>query len=571
LKEEDLLVNTKINGSDKFLPVFFENIDYQVHLNSKTNLNFEISFENNFLNANLAFFNDKNSFSGSFNFRNYVGMTKMSVSAAGRVYYEIFFTVFSTKMDYIKDRRYMIQDLQKIQNQILYSLFKPSNLSVKTTNIKATGLEWLNNYRNAIKNLEKLVIQIENVNYSIINKEDKYIRIDRLKKNNSKVNKIVNRIGKTGLKNKNVIELPMKIANHNTRELQYIKSLLKSNVKNISKWIEEVKYRSQNEKSNNSKYYKAIIDEIAFKEIEQSNKRFNKRLDNRFWSIVANNANKLENKVAFNMNKNFIKIEKVIKDIGKAVEIHFNGNKFISTVPLSTLYEYWTFLKILEIITALNTTTISEFLPKVQSDLFMKSLIKGKASKVVINKNVKIYTNRLFRTTDTDHYFTPFVAQKPDMTIEVESEDTILVLDAKYKIQVLKKENKEYKILKNKELISVDFSTIDTQDIIILPKDEDINTMHRYRDAILVNVNPLKRAVFTGIIIYPIKPINKSEVDLQELLNKINRYGLGAIPLSPGVSDTLWESEYNYKLKPDNELKTEQIRILAKIVKEVVQ
>jgi hypothetical protein len=146
------------------------------------------------------------------------------------------------------------------------------------------------------------------------------------------------------------------------------------------------------------------------------------------------------------------------------------------------------------------------------------------------------------------------------------------VLDAKYRIDIAIKD--ELKLLNNTDLISEDLTG---KTLVFKPKDSDINTMHRYKDAIQKNVcvngnaKPHK-VVKRGIILYPYKPKRTELTIIKEYVNKMDVFKIGSIPLCPGKEDRDWINKYSNidEIVFDDSLLYEQIRILANQVKRMI-
>lgn len=560
-------INTQFerNNSVLYLPLFYENIDYQVQLTNinKSNKKFTLWHENPTINKNLSYFENHQSFSGTFNFRNNVGLSNFLIKENDKILYDLNFTVFSLKIDYLTDRYYMIEDLKGIQNNILYKLFNPTKMLSESTNSKASGLEWLVNFYNYSEKLIKILRKIEIKSHSQLSSTRTIQRVDKIKKPNKELVQKINKYGKNEIINKRTIEAVSRISNNNTKENQYIKYLMRTVIRAMDKWVKYIRNNSE------SLRMLSIIESSYFIRIEASLKILNKSMNNPFWSKIEENNSNIINKTNFLFHHEFRQFEKTVNSIKKAVELHKNGSTFVYTLSMEDLYEFWTFCKLAEVISMLKYNNDQTFQLKTNTDAFSTKLSTGLKSEIKIDNDTTISTNRWFKTNLTGTYYSPHTSQKPDLVFEIKSKKQLHIFDAKYKIKVVLIDGKDFKELNNRDLIMKDLSTYSPEKILYLPKDEDINTIHRYRDAILTNIQNdtsngvSQRAVKKGIILYPSKPSKSEEHLILNFLNKLDKFEIGALPLAPGSKDTNWLADHVRSLIPDNHLEKEQIRILA--------
>lgn len=95
------------------------------------------------------------------------------------------------------------------------------------------------------------------------------------------------------------------------------------------------------------------------------------------------------------------------------------------------------------------------------------------------------------------------------------------------------------------------------------PKDEDINVMHRYRDAILRRGPENPRAARYGLILYPHKITDAEREEVQARWQLLHQFEIGAVPLSPGESDQEWLAAHAQQDWVPSTPETEQVRVLA--------
>ena len=137
-------------------------------------------------------------------------------------------------------------------------------------------------------------------------------------------------------------------------------------------------------------------------------------------------------------------------------------------------------------------------------------------------------------TQDSQSLGLPTIAQKPDNVIQFASDDRFYIFDAKYRIQFDSDYVKHYGGPG--------------------PTTEDVNTMHRYRDAIAIP-HPMKPTeykkgvVFGAVVLFPYP--NETLYRDHKFYKSINQVEIGGLPFLPGsttlVGDklaALLDSEY---------------------------
>jgi len=147
---------------------------------------------------------------------------------------------------------------------------------------------------------------------------------------------------------------------------------------------------------------------------------------------------------------------------------------------LPTLYEYWVFVRLVEILRKAYPHLRSRTAPLVRRAGADLVLAPGSASEVVLADDsghvVRCQYNRLFTQLPTTN-------QKPDAVISISGVEKTLIVDAKYRLGRDQEYVRRYGV--------------------VGPLAEDINVLHRYRDAIVAPQEPHRRLSNAGIIAFP--------------------------------------------------------------------
>ena len=206
-----------------------------------------------------------------------------------------------------------------------------------------------------------------------------------------------------------------------------------------------------------------------------------------------------------------------------------SGVLTIGLKHIAELYEYWCFLKLVSLLHLRFELTQTSFV-KLRNTRVVIVLQKGQSAAVTFSsstgKRIQVVYNRRFSDL-------PTLAQKPDNVIQLTTARSLHILDAKYRIAA------DQKYLK---LFGAPG-----------PVPDDVNTMHRYRDAIvlpkLVGGAGYERGVVKdAIVLFPYH--DEQEFREHKLYRSIREVRVGGIPLLPN-STLLLEQHLAQLLEAD--------------------
>jgi hypothetical protein len=203
----------------------------------------------------------------------------------------------------------------------------------------------------------------------------------------------------------------------------------------------------------------------------------------------------------------------------------------LAVKDLDVLYEYWSYLKIADIIREEfgSPRDLDSFFRLGHSGLAVQ-LKKGAGQKLTFRSGNHRIVTLLYNPSFADQD-TTLIPQKPDILIRLEDDGwprIQLVCDAKYRVDATEKYRQQ-------------FGTFG-------PPVDAINVLHRYRDAILelesseVQGESLKRSVVQAAALFPLNLID-GDISFREgrLWKSMDRIGVGAIPTLPSNCELLKE------------------------------
>ncbi len=464
--------------------------------------------------------------SGLFSFEDVVGETRIEIKDAyNRLIFSLETEVFPQKMDYKSDYNAMMADISQIVQNLAYDslkdTFKRSKAKLKG---RPTEHEWWNI-------LDALFAQLI-INLGVIKRQPK-IDID-----NQELIMPIHRIKQASKNNLTWFKRNTQFSNQKGEgikvgESQYfIKALANKKyitydtyenrfvvwaIKNILEQLR--KYKKITLQSKQNLDYSPLIKRIE---------TYQSRLQAILHESPFNEASEFEKRSHFSTSltrgagyRDFMQIYLLLL---RGLDI-FNNDIFkIEQKDISTLYEYWCFLKMVQLITEQSGNDLCyQDLVRIQSNRYNVSLKKGEQSKVVLKNHsleetTTIYYNKEFGR-DGKKVFT--YKQVPDYTIKLKKKGFEnpfwFIFDAKYRFD----EKVETEYVKNNYNV---------------PQDA-IGQLHRYRDAILHSepVTTTYRSAIKnlgGVLLYPY-PLSEDEFKKNIFYKSIEDVNIGALPFLP--------------------------------------
>lgn len=206
--------------------------------------------------------------------------------------------------------------------------------------------------------------------------------------------------------------------------------------------------------------------------------------------------------------------------------LSISGDIFsISVKDIALLYEYWCFIKLNRILKEKYELVSQDVIKTQQIGLFV-SLVKGTESRVRYRHPD---TGELIVLSYNPHLTrSPTVSQRPDHVLKLEKQGSKheyeYVFDAKYRI--------------NPALPGTNYhlSVAQTPG----PEIDDINTMHRYRDAIMCSSQVVyERRMFGAYVLFPYQ--NEDEYRTHRFWKSIDSVNIGGIPFLPSATGMVEE------------------------------
>jgi len=438
--------------------------------------------------------------------------------------------VFPSKISYKEDYQDMLQDISEEITGVVLDFMRNTyrEFSIESTQNTISALFFeiikriFDKFQNAANTIisaphHKLYIERPVVSAHKVKKID-YHTIKWLQKHPENV--VAMNDGYSAVKAPTV----KKQITYNTIENQFTKFILKSTVKKLNDFRERY-IRSTKEAE------KAVLENV-----DMMVGSLNKLLNNSFLREVDEYKATQSMSLVFEMAPGYRELYKYYLMMQRGLSVH--GDVFhMSLKDTAQLYEYWCFIKLATILKR-NYNLISSDIIKVDHTGVTISLVKGKKSEIK------------FTNPRTGEMITLAYNPKEDGTQTVNQKpDNVLILNKKGS-------NVQYKyIFDAKYRLESDPANAYYPDNKPGPKVEDINTMHRYRDAIVYeNEMPsrfmFEKTMFGAYVLFPYndgddyaKGMHKYSSGEEKIghkfYNSIETVNIGGIPFLPGTTELL--------------------------------
>lgn len=470
-------------------------------------------------------------FAGQFVFQDEVGETFLELrDHHNKIIFRLQTEVFPQKMDYQSDYRAMMADISEIIHNLAYDELKTT---FRKSKARITGTSTDNEWWNILDALfEQFVIHLGVIKQQPkheIRKREKVLPVEKIR---TASKKNIDWLRKNA-RYSNDLEKGVRIAEEKyySHALSSRKYVTYDTYENrfiawaIREILEKLRiYRKHIEKLAGTKDYSALIRRMQ---------SYQSRLQGILHESPFNEVGPFEKRVHFSTSltrgagyRDFMFGYLLLT---RGLEVADNALFRISSKQVSTLYEYWCFLKLVQLLKEQHGSTISyQDLVRIQSGRCRVRLEKGQESQIIFRKpdgeETAIYFNRTFKR-DNRKIFT--YNQKPDYAISFKKngfeQPFWYLFDAKYRFE---------------DQAEREYNTYN------VPEDA-IGQLHRYRDAILHSEpagTSYQKAIknLGGIILYPY-PLSEETFRKNAYYNSIEKVNIGALPFLPSKSGLVSE------------------------------
>lgn len=517
-----MIKNEELDGSkpmQRLTPIFFEQSSYEIIVEGTEGNSVSFWHENKLVRDKVTSASRKFPLlSGIINFGNEIGMSDLVILVNGEKYLKITVEVFPSKISYQEDYKNIVADVtEEIYNVAFDFLKKTYQGYQQSANRKSSSTEFFSIITEIFQNFQKSVDKIINQSYHLLETYCEVLPSYKIRKSDKKTRRWVEkhpsyakRVGSNIYVDK-AMSVKKQITFDN-KENRLVKYMLKETVKRLE-LLKKQYFQLQRQE-----------DYVITDKINTMIKNINRRINNSFLSEVESVTANTGMSLVFSMAPGYRELYKYYLMLQRGLDI--TGDVFnISVKDLAILYEYWCFIKLNSILKD-KYDLISQDIIRAEGNSLTVTLVKGQNSRVKYRnaKNGEV----IILSYNPKSGNLPTVSQKPDNVLSLvknsydENKPKYeYVFDAKYKMDPAIEGSHYYNNISH----------------IPGPKEEDINTMHRYRDAIVSDqgVDNFERTMFGAYVLFPYSDEEKYKA--HRFYKSIEKVNIGGLPFLPSATN----------------------------------
>ncbi|WP_113745328.1 restriction endonuclease-like protein [Bacillus cereus] len=507
----------KLSELTEHPPIFFENRSYQLVVVPKNDQELSFHHEHPSLRKGISStqMGSLKLLMGNLSFPNEVGYTTFEIRDDKNTLLTVTLEIFPSKLDYKDDYRALLEEVNDEIYNLAFHLLKRTYLRAST--IYATNPSKSEFYRilnDSFHRFMSAISHIKRQRHHTLTTRHQLVQGEKIRRLDSvgmnylrKRPHLFQEVGENMVPSKGITAY--KEVTYDTLENRFVKWMIQRVVHKIDDLLKSL------EKDNG---FKSLpIDDELIQNVRKMRSRMKNELNDPFWNGIG----KLDRSVfslVIQMAAGYREAYQIFLMLSRGLTLR--GQIFkMSVKDVARLYEYWTYLKLGQILSK-KYETVDQDIIKVRQDGLYVTLDESKTAK------------RVFRHPETDEmielYFQkrnkalPTVTQKPDTMLAIEKKGKDYqyqyIFDAKYRIDFAKSDS-HYKR---------QYGTPG-------PMEEDINTMHRYRDALVVDQGgPFERTAYGAYVLFPWN--QEEEYEYHPFYKSIEKVNIGGFPFLPNAT-----------------------------------
>lgn len=512
-------------------PLFFEQQNYEILIQYDKELNLEFWHENPNIRSKVTTLDfggdDSKAFlAGNINFANNIGLSDLVIKVDGKNYFTLTVEVFPIKLDYHKDYLAIVDDITFELYSLVFDFLRETYTQYTFERQSSNSLvEFFAIIKQIYKDYSKAMDLILYRPHHVLQKNYEVVPIHKAKRMD---NRTLNWIGKhpnsaSMIDGRPIVSQALVVKKDNsydTKENQLAKFILMSTVKRLEEF--RSKYLRMDRVKHNGP------DDTVMNDIDSMISDINRRLNHSFMKDVSRFNGQNSMSLVFTMAPGYRDLYKYYLMLQYGLSLS-KDIFHMSVKDIADLYEYWCFVKLNSILKKNNTLVSYEKIKTNHNGLFT-TLVKDKSKSKIVYKNGKGEKITISYNPSGKY---PTGPQKPDNVLSLEKIGSKTkyeyVFDAKYRMNPAQ-EGTYYKTV---------YKTPG-------PEEDAINTMHRYRDAIVSRqtaLDPRERLMFGAYVLFPLSGTDDAIAQYKEhtFYKSIAEVNIGGLPFLPSSTELVEE------------------------------
>ena len=510
-------------GTFEVQPLFFEQQTYELFVEPTPGHMVSFWHENYAIRKQITpVGREQKMLSGVLNFGNDIGFSDLVFTLDGRDDLVLTIEVFPTKISYKEDYQAIVADITAEVYNLVFDFLKKTYSSFDISrSAQSSPVEFFAIIRKIYEKFVGAADMVLRSPHHQLQKEMEILSQHKIRQYDGNTVKWLQKHPAEIRKQGNEFQIARaltfrKYVTYDTRENRLTKYMLESTVRRLEHF-RELYRRIRNDNGP---------DEDAIQEMNTMIGGIQRRCHTGFMKEVHASATESGMSLVFGMAPGYRELYRCYLLLQHGLAL--TGSMFnLSVKDLAVLYEYWCFIKLNSLLKK-KYQLITQDLIRVNGTGLMVNLVKGRASQVrYVDENTG---DQILLSYNPDKRSLPTITQRPDNVLSLSkrggSTDYEYIFDAKYKIDPSLPGTHYHQFICN----------------LPGPKEEDINTMHRYRDAIVSEENArFERGMVGAYVLFPYG--NEDEYREHRFYKSIDKVNIGGLPFLPTatrmVSDML--------------------------------
>lgn len=495
--------------------IFFENADYPIWVEFNNYVS-HAAFGSVLQSDNEHFSFRKHILAGFLNYSNEIGRSELVlVYQVGKDTKKFVFsyTVLSTKLDYHKHWRIIIEDIER-EYRMLSLDYLQRTFHGFTPDFQSDTPEivWWSIFAKEQVQFMKACKNIIERPHHRLHRHEAYKRADRL---TTIQHTLENEIAEHRTEIQHLYRIEEQVQTNDTQENRFLKFAIAQ----ITKKYDTLRQKIEQINS---------ISDVKKAEIRQVSQTLQRLSNNPFFRTIGRYKGMNQESLVLQKATGYSVVYRTWALLRCGYSL-YDGLYRLETKDIATLYEIWCFIELSHIVKEqmdIADIDMDHRNRMEMNGLFTWELGKGEHSRILFRKNGVELAELVYNPKQNDrencnvglnNLIVPTVPQKPDIVLQLSKDDAqkgmkmTYLFDAKYRIG-------------------------SSQNGVDTPPDDAINQMHRYRDAIYykdsAKNSQLKKEVIGGYILFPGNG-NPADVIKSKFYKTINEVNIGAFPLRP--------------------------------------
>lgn len=503
-------------GEYMIIPLFYEQQRYEIVIEAKDNR--EVSFwHDNYNVRNKVSQVGKNHtlLTGVINFGNDIGLSDIVIMLDGRNYLKITIEVFPSKISYKDDYKAIVSDVTSEVYSLIFDFLKKTYSSFDiSSKQQASMVEFFAIIKKLYDEMTSAAdMVIRNPHHQLLTSHEVQ-PFHKIKRTDNKTIRWIEKhpehvIRETGGIKADKAVGARKQVTYDTKENRLTKFMLERTSQRL------VQFKNMYCKLDRAE------DAAVLKQIDAMVSGIQRRCNTGFMKDVNATPVRTGMSLVFGMAPGYRELYRCYLLLQHGLSV--TGSVFdLSVKDLAVLYEYWCFIKLNSLMRS-RYKLISPDIIRVSGAGLYVSLVKGQPSTVryLNQQNGEVIT----LSYNPKEISVPTITQRPDNVLKLNKKGSHIeyeyVFDAKYRINPALPESAYY-------------NTIDKTPG---PEVSDINTMHRYRDAIVYQngASPFERTMFGAYVLFPYN--DEMEYKNHRFFKSIGKVNIGGLPFLPSATE----------------------------------